>query len=64
MNSSEGCVGKGVEAIPKYTGGICSVTSNYSTEALGKVRYGLNTLPNTPVRSGTDSTRVPDTSVR
>ena len=38
-----------------YTGGI------YPT---GVVRYGLNTLPNTPVWFGTNSIPVPDTSVR
>ena len=49
----------------------------YLTEVFGKVRYGLNTLPNTPVKFdtasipyrtsvwfGTNSTPVPDTSAR
>ena len=35
----------------------------YPTRVLGKVRYGLNTRPNTPVGFGTTSIPVPDTSV-
>ena len=37
--------------------------SKFPTEVFGKVRYGLDTLPNTPIRFGTNSTPVPDTSV-
>ena len=49
-----------MEYVPNYTGGSCSVNSKYPTEVLGKLRYGLNTVPNTPVRFGTNSTQVPE----
>ena len=33
----------------------------HPAQVFGKVRYGLNILPNTPVRFGTRSIPVPDT---
>ena len=36
----------------------------HNTDVHGKVRYGLTTLSNTPVRFGTNWIPVPDTSVR
>ena len=54
----------------KDTGSICSVitlpnpTGVFGTiELYQSVRYGLNTLPNTPARFGTNSIPVPGTSV-
>ena len=50
----KGVFGKVFEAATKYAGSI------YPIEV---VRYGLNTLPNTPVCFGVKSIPVPDTSV-
>ena len=46
-----------IEVVTKCTR-VCTL-GKYRTEVLGKVRYGLHTLPNTPVRFGTNSIRYP-----
>ena len=54
--SFQGCWGRTRE----YRG---CLLGKYRTEVFGKVRYGLNTLPNTPVRFGMNSIPVPGTWV-
>ena len=61
VSSSKGVIGRVFRTCQRRLGE--NWLGEHPTEAFGKVRYGLNALPNTPVRFGTTSIQAPDTSV-